>query len=155
MKKAESTFQKEVAKLTQELKDKHEALGMKASGDWLESVEDKTKGLAGSIWALHYTEYLEDGREAGGWPPVDKIVQWIKDKPIVPKDDISISSLAYLIGRKIAAEGWDRKDYGGVDLVSQVITPARIQKILDKVSDFQIATFSSEIKSFYKKLNPA
>lgn len=155
MKNADQIFAKEIAKLKEDLKAKHEELGMKASGEWLDSVEDRTKNLSGSIWALHYSEYLEDGREPGKFPPVDKIVKWIQDKPIIPRDNISVSSLAYLIGRKIAAEGWDRKDYGGVELVSQVITPERVQEIIDKCSDFQIREFNSQIKSFLTKLSPA
>ena len=150
----------EINLLKQELKAAHEAKGMRASGDWLESVEDRTKGLSGSIWALDYTEYLEDGRKPGKFPPVDKIIQWIKDKNITPRDNISISSLAFLIGRKIATYGWMRDEEiygatGGVNLVSEVITPARVQEIIDKVSDFQISAFTSDIKSFLVKMAPA
>ena len=47
------------------------------------------------------------GRRAGGFPPLDNIKQWIKDKPIDISGDISIDSLAFLIGRKIAEEGTD------------------------------------------------
>jgi len=144
----------EINLLKQELKAAHEAKGMKASGDWLESVEDRTKGLSGSIWALDYTEYLEDGRNPGKFPPIDKIKQWIIDKPIA-FSDISLSSLAFLIARKISKEGWKRKDHGGVNLVSEVITPARVQEIIDKVSDFQISSFTSDIKSFLVKMAPA
>ena len=144
----------EINLLKQELKAAHESKGMKASGDWLESVEDRTKGLSGSIWALDYTEYLEDGRKPGKFPPIDKIKQWIIDKPIA-FSDISLSSLAFLIARKISKEGWKRKDHGGVNLVSEVITPARVQEIIDKVSDFQISAFTSDIKSFLVKMAPA
>jgi len=145
---------REINLLKQELKAAHESKGMKASGDWLESVEDRTKGLSGSIWALDYTEYLEDGRKPGKFPPIDKIKQWIVDKPIA-YSDISLSSLAFLIARKISKEGWKRKDHGGVNLVSEVITPARVQEIIDKVSDFQISAFTSDIKSFLVKMAPA
>jgi len=145
---------REINLLKQELKAAHESKGMKASGDWLESVEDRTKGLSGSIWALDYTEYLEDGRKPGKFPPIDKIKQWIIDKPIA-YSDISLSSLAFLIARKISKEGWKRKDHGGVNLVSEVITPARVQEIIDKVSDFQISAFTSDIKSFLVKMAPA
>ena len=115
---------REINLLKQELKAAHEAKGMKASGDWLESVEDRTKGLSGSIWALDYTEYLEDGRKPGKFPPIDKIKQWIVDKPIA-YSDISLSSLAFLIARKISKEGWKRKDHGGVKSFLVKMAPAQ------------------------------
>lgn len=80
-----------------------------------------------------YWEYVEKGRKAGKFPPVNKIKEWIMVKPVKPKvmtltrvwyvnnrvkgapKDIrrerkyqhlpSINELTYLIGRKIEREG--------------------------------------------------
>lgn len=131
---------------------KHIELGMKASGNWIDSLNVQTKGLSGVLYGEPYTEQLVNGRESGKFPPVASIIQWIKDKNITPFDKISISSLAFLIARKIAKEGTKYFKDGGTDLVNSVITPERIQMILDKVSDFQINSFLSEINGVFNEL---
>lgn len=58
-----------------------------------------------------YWKYVEYGRQPGGrFPPPDKIMQWIKIKPIIPRPGKngkvpSLKQLAYLISRKIVVEG--------------------------------------------------
>ena len=61
-----------------------------------------------------YYWFTENGRNAGKFPPIDKIIQWIKDKPIIPREDSNgrlptEKQLAFLIGRKIANEGYEGK----------------------------------------------
>lgn len=136
-----------------ELTQKHIDLGMKASGDWVNTIEAVTERLSGRIIAKQYTEQLVDGRKPGKFPPRSAIEKWIVDKGIQSIDQsISISSLAFLIARKIAREGTEYFKQGGTDLVSAVITPERIQKIIDRVSTFQINSFTSEVKSILTSL---
>lgn len=56
-----------------------------------------------------YWKYVENGRAAGKFPPIDSIVQWIRVKSIVPKaygqKVPSTKQLAFMIGRKIANDG--------------------------------------------------
>ena len=56
-----------------------------------------------------YWKYVENGRAAGKFPPIDSIVQWIHVKPIIPKaygrKVPSTQQVAFMIGRKIANEG--------------------------------------------------
>ncbi|WP_417867966.1 hypothetical protein [Xanthomarina gelatinilytica] len=132
---------------------KHRELGMPASGKWIESVEANTNRLSGVILAEHYTEQLVNGRAPGRFPPIDRIEQWIKDKGIQPIDaNLKISSLAFLIARKIAREGTRYFQEGGTDLVEAVITPARIQRIINRVTEFQINSFTSDITGMFQKL---
>ena len=63
-------------------------------------------------WSLaEYWKYVEYGRQPGGkFPPPDKIMQWIKIKPIIPRPGKngkvpSLKQLAYLISRKIVIDG--------------------------------------------------
>lgn len=61
-----------------------------------------------------YWKYLEDGRSPGRFPPVDRIREWIRVKPIVPYPDSrgrvpSPDQLAFLIGRSIAENGIEGK----------------------------------------------
>ena len=51
-----------------------------------------------------YWEYVNDGRPPGKMPPLDKIEEWIKVKPIQPKPYTytpSVRSLSFLIQRSI------------------------------------------------------
>jgi hypothetical protein len=74
------------------------------------------------------------------------------DKPVRFLGQIKISSLAFLIARKIAKEGTKYYKQGGTDLLEAVITPERIQLILDQVSEFYVDSFTSEITGFVKKM---
>lgn len=137
--------------LREELKEKHLQLGMKASGQWIESLDNKSQRLSGQLWGEPYTEQLVNGRAPGKFPPIAMIEKWIYDKGITP-DGIKISSLAFLIARKIANEGTEYFKQGGTDLVDAVITPKRIQEIIDKVSEFHINSFLSEVTGVFKQM---
>jgi len=140
--------------LREELIQKHKELGMKASGKWIESLENRSERLSGQLWGEHYTEQLVNGRGPGKFPPIKMIEKWIYDKGITP-EGITISSLAFLIARKIAREGTDYFKQGGTDLIEAVITPKRIQQIIDKVSEFHINSFVSQVTGVFKQMAAA
>lgn len=57
-----------------------------------------------------YWQWVEEGRKPGKFPPISSILQWVLDKPVIPRPDAngripSPKSLAFLIARKIANEG--------------------------------------------------
>lgn len=57
-----------------------------------------------------YWRYVEYGRKPGKFPPPDKILEWVRIKPLLPRENDNgklptEKQLAYLIGRKIAKEG--------------------------------------------------
>jgi hypothetical protein len=125
----------------------YDAKGMRASGKFADSLDVKVEGLTAQLWGESYAQQLETGRKAGAFPPISAIEQWIKDKGIANRIEgkISISSLAFLIARKIAKRGWKREEHGGVELISQVITDVRIQKIIDEVGAGQALVYTTEI----------
>lgn len=133
---------------------KHIELGMRSSGKWVNSVVVTSSVDSVKMTGEGYTTQLEFGRKAGRFPPIEAIRQWIIDKGIVNsiRGDISVSSLAFLIARKIAREGWKRKDHGGVELVSQVITDKRIQIIIDMVGAELALTLVSKIGDELKQI---
>lgn len=133
----------------------YDAKGMRASGDFANSLEVITSGensvkLIGNAYAVQ----LEQGRKAGAFPPIKAIEKWIEDKGVFTSvlKDIKISSLAFLIARKISKEGWGRKDKGGVELISTVITEERIQKIIDRVGAVETIKFSNELITMLKNV---
>ncbi len=136
MTEIQKQIDKEINLLVKELIEAYDAKGMRASGRWAKSVETEIVGTKGIIRANDYTQQLEFGRNAGGFPPIDQIEQWVKDKNIVSVDDkINTRTLAFLIARKIAREGYNREGYGGVELVSSVLTPQRVKKVIQGISD--------------------
>ena len=84
-----------------------------ATGTLANSIKDIVKFdgkyLTVSIQLEDYWKWVENGRKAGKFPPIEKIKEWIKVKPVLPytrgKRLPNENQLAYLIGRKIAREG--------------------------------------------------
>lgn len=145
-------LEKEFELIKQDLIAKHIELGMPASGNWERSLVVEVQRLKATITGAPYTEQLVNGREPGKFPPIKAIRQWILDKNIPFLGKISLSSLAFLIARKISKQGTEYFKQGGTDLVESVITPERIQSILNKVSEFYIDSFTTEITGFLKKM---
>ena len=57
-----------------------------------------------------YYKYVENGRKAGKFPPINKIEKWVEIKPVIPRPMANgklptTKQLAFLISRKIALEG--------------------------------------------------
>jgi len=147
---------REFDQLRLDLIAKYKELGMKASGDWereAESVvESKGTVTTGKVKGLPYTNQLVSGRKPGEFPPVKQIEKWLYDKGIKPiEDEMKLSSLAFLIARKIAQEGTKYFKQGGTDLVESVVTPERIQSILDKVKGVNAETFTQVIVREFKE----
>lgn len=84
-----------------------------ASGKLLNSVEYLIeKGgneISVALKLEDYWKWVENGRGPGKFPPMDKILDWIKVKPVVPDERSgrlpTEKQLAFLIGRKISEEG--------------------------------------------------
>lgn len=66
------------------------------------------------LWLEDYWKYVEHGRKAGKFPPLSKIEEWIRVKPVIPRPYNgklpTEKQLAFLIGRKIATEGIEPKN---------------------------------------------
>ena len=139
---------KEFEEIRKDLITAYDQKGMRASGKFAESLEVvQVNANRVQLLGEDYAQQLETGRLAGKFPPIAPIEQWIKDKGIAQRIEgqITVSSLAFLIARKIAREGWKREGYGGVELISEVITNERMQKIIDNVGAEKAIEFSTQI----------
>ena len=85
-----------------------------ASGDLLNNIEyEITRGdFTYTIYVKmkDYWYFVENGRKAGKWPPIDNILNWITVKPVLPRPNAegklpTPQQLAFLIARKIGEEG--------------------------------------------------
>jgi hypothetical protein len=141
---------KEFEDLKDDLIKAYDAKKMRASGKWADSLEVIAAENTVKLMGENYSEQLEHGRAPGRFPPIQAIKQWIIDKGIFTQvlQNISVSSLAFLIARKIAQEGWKRQGQGGVELISEVVTDERIQKIIDEVGAVEAVRITSEIIAF-------
>lgn len=87
----------------------------KASGNLISSlkpvsIEFTNNKYQCSIHIADYWKYVEYGRRPGKFPPINKILNWIKVKPVIPRPMNGLKpptepQLAFLISRKIARDG--------------------------------------------------
>tara|TARA_R110002049_G_scaffold309180_1_gene518138 strand:- start:26746 stop:27207 length:462 start_codon:yes stop_codon:yes gene_type:complete len=131
--KARSIVLLEFEKMKQDLISKHIELGMKASGKWIDSLEVTEEEMKVKLLGENYTDQLVYGRKNGTMPPVSAIEEWIRNKGITT--NIPIRSLAWAIAINIKKNGTKYYQQGGTDLVSSVITPQRINKIINLVGE--------------------
>lgn len=90
-----------------------------ASGKLADSVRYDIKDAVMRVYSLDYIYYLEKGRKNGKRPPRKAIEQWIKDKGIISQ--LKLSSLAYLIQRKIGEQGTTAYIQGGTKLLEDIV----------------------------------
>lgn len=128
--------------------------GINASYTLLNSVETTVKRnddtFTVTINLEDYWYYVENGRKAGRFPPIDKILEWIRVKPVIPYTDSrgrlpTEEQLAFLIARKIANEGTEGRKvlFETVDELNRHYLP-----LLQKALDDDFARFSYEIDTY-------
>lgn len=128
--------------------------GINASYKLLNSVETTVKRgddtFTVTINLEPYWIYVENGRKAGRFPPVSKILEWIRCKPVIPYSDSrgripTEESLAFLISRKIAEQGTEPRR-----VLAETITELNnyYLPLLQQALDRDFARFSYEIDTY-------
>ena len=90
--------------------------GKNATGELISSIKPMTPELVDgafecSLSLAPHWKYVENGRKAGKFPPIDNILEWVKAKPQLARPnrldrkEIAPKQLAFLVARKIAAKG--------------------------------------------------
>lgn len=116
-----------------------------ASGRLADSIDYVVTGSKLTIRGDDYIYYLENGRKPGKRPPKDVIRKWIEDKGIVPRDNISKDSLAFLIARKMGQEGSTIYKAGGSDLVSGIFNDQFVDSLQSEFMNLLTVEVESEI----------
>lgn len=120
----------ELQSVVDDIADRHIKLGMKASGDFIRSLEIRETELGAQIWGAGYTQYLVNGRGPGKMPPKNNIVKWLQDK--FGYDQKTAEKIAFPVRKKIAEKGtkWYSEES---KLIDAVLNDERIQTILDRL----------------------
>ena len=149
----------ELDTLKRDLIAKYKELNMRASGQWENALRVEVApinggGLRGIISGADYTYYMQHGRKAGKMPPIQVIEQWILARGIRPiQEKMNTNALAWAIAKKIARDGTKRMQAGGNPaFIDAIITPERVQHIIEKVGYNYVSTFTSEIINFLNEL---
>ena len=90
--------------------------GKNATGELISSIKPMTPELVDgsfvcSLSLAPHWKYVESGRKAGKFPPIDNILEWVKAKPQLARPnrldrkEITPKQLAFLVARKIANKG--------------------------------------------------
>lgn len=136
----------EMEKLREDILKVYNSSGKRTSGEFERGLE--TLYQPNSAFLFGY-EYL-GGRRPGKMPPIKAIEKWIEAKGLKPlEDNLSVSSLAFLIARSIAKNGTRKEN--NLPIFSQVITPERIQEILDSVERINVSRFIQDVEAMIIK----
>lgn len=148
----ESILSREFEFLKNDLIEAYDSKGMRASGRFAEELEVEATINKAILWGEDYANQLEFGRSPGRMSPVDKIEEWINHKGLASVITTSVNQFAWAIAKKHEREGWKREGFGGVELVSEIVTERRIQDIIDEVGESRALELTSEINELFNTL---
>lgn len=91
------------------IKDQTEK-NIRASGKSASMFKDSVDETGGKLFGADYVYFQKKGRKPGGMPPIEAIIEWLKNKTSFRVDNEkgpSLEGLAFAIARKIAKKGTD------------------------------------------------
>lgn len=143
----------ELDALIVDLQNKYHTLGLRASGKWAESLRSEIKQSGSALHLIvkgqNYTQWLENGRKGGKFPPKEAIEQWVREKRL--SYDIPFNSLVFLIRRKLAQKGWTvPNEHNAGGLISDVITQKRMNDMVFAVGGSYLAQKKSDVLKQFK-----
>lgn len=102
--------------------------------------------------AKDYFQYVNNGRKAGKFPPLEAIRRWISVKPILPRPLSNgklptEKQLSYLIGRKIAKRG-----IPATNSLEKSMSSFRLeQKVINSITEIFENKVNEIIGDFYEE----
>lgn len=147
----EEIIKEELQKIVDEAVEMYNNSGKRTSGQWEKGLEIRTSSTDTTAKGELYSYGYLAGRRKGKQPPTQNILEWLEKKNIHPVErKMKLSSLAFLIARKIGREGTDKDRH--LLVFEEILTPERLQTIIDRVTRFNVDFFLSEISIELKKL---
>lgn len=146
----ESILTAEMEALKKDIIDMYDKSGKRVSGQFERDLKTEYS-FSDAIQKVDlFGNATLSGRKAGKMPPVENLKKWIEDKGIQLRNDLTSTSLAWAIAKSIAKNGTKTENH--LNIYNQVITPQRIDSIIQKVSQFNADKFVSEIQIEMKLL---
>ena len=98
-----------------------------------------------------YFHFAENGRRPGKMPPVNKILQWIEFKHLVPRSNNgrvpTTKQLAFAISKHIALHGTE-----GKHLFEKTLDDPNLDNLADKLVELITAEFEKEIEKYIESI---
>lgn len=119
----------------------------KTSGNFEEQLTTSYEPNRGILEGVMYL----GGRKPGKRPPISAIEDWIIRKGLSPiEKNITTSQLAFLIARKIGEKGTRKENH--LYVYEEIITPQRIDSIIDRLSVLNADLFVDEVVIMIEKV---
>lgn len=144
----------ELQKIADEAIDLYEASGKKVSGQWPKGIKIESLPNKGVLYSYAYLAGRGKTRKGNDGSPTlqQRLLTWIKQRGIKPREPkMTLKSLSYAMAHKIHREGTNPSRHRAV--FEEVLTPQRIQKIIDKVSEFNVGVFVRDAQIEFQKLS--
>ena len=98
-----------------------------------------------------YFQFAENGRRPGKMPPVNKILQWIEFKHLVPRSNNgrvpTTKQLAFAISKHIALHGTE-----GKHLFEKTLDDPNLDNLADKLVELITAELEKEIEKYIESI---
>lgn len=138
----DEVIREEIGSILDDIRALYVSEGKKVSGEFEDKLDAVYLPNQGTIRGVLYLA----GRRAGKMPPVKNILEWVKARGLRPiEENMTQTSLAWAIAKKIAAEGTKKENQ--LKVYERVITPKRISQIIDRVSQLNVNRIVTEIRA--------
>lgn len=90
------------------IQDDMQRKGIDTTGTASQSLQKDKKNNSYIVSGIFYFYWLDKGRAPGKFPPVDKILEWVRKKPVrfsYEGKQLTEDQIAYLIGRSLKENG--------------------------------------------------
>ena len=136
-------LEQEVSLLLSDIREIYNNSGKRTTGRFSNDLTVEYSNTETKFTAIIKGHVYLAGRAAGLTPPIQAIQEWVISKGIASAGSNEASGIAYAIATKIAREGTNRSN--AIDPYTQVLTPQRIQSIIDKVASFNVTQFVDRV----------
>ncbi len=153
----QSIYARYLERLRLKLIAKYDELGLRASGNYEDELEAVVEPHKMIMLGAGHSYFMENGRDAGKFPPKEAIINWIETKEGLPTIFREKKhQFAFLIARKIAEQGIQvPNQYNKGEVVSAVVDnflANDIQEMIDELGGVYLATLESDVLEIFKQV---
>lgn len=151
----EQIYRKYMLILIEMIKESYRTKGLKASGEFENSLEEFVNGNRIGVRGAHYAFQMENGRRPGAWSNIGAIKKWIEEKEGLPQEFKANSDrFAFLIARKHFQQGIKvPNEYNEGGVISEPVNEfveTYLPQMWEEIKQEQIIAFSSEVTQLFR-----